>query len=161
MKVKKFNDFLLENSIKDKSVFGHEYDVLLDMIKNEVDNPKKELNYKIKKLTRIQQKKAVTLYRVVFVKDPNKIDSTKLGHHYVYDISDFHEEMLDYLYNNASKENNDIDEYDAYLVEIETPASNIDYYETMRTFALHPLENEITISDDTNIVVKSIIPYYE
>lgn len=151
----------MENSIKDKNVFGHEYDVLIDMIKNEVDNPKKALNSKIKHLNKIQKQKSIVLYRIVFVKNPDDINTSEFGHHYVDDISDFHEEMLDYLYSNARKVNPNIDEYDAYLVEIETPTHNIDYYETMRTYALHPLENEITISDDTDVVVKNITPYYE
>lgn len=73
---------------------------------------------------------------------------------------DFHEEMLDYLYQNARKLDKNLEEDDVYLIKVETPTSNIDYYETMRTFVFHPWENEITIKDDTKVKLKNIINFY-
>jgi hypothetical protein len=46
------------------------------------------------------------------------------------------------------------------LIEVETPTSNIDYYETMRTFALHPFENEVTIKNDKQVSFKNITNFY-
>jgi hypothetical protein len=68
--------------------------------------------------------------------------------------------MLDYLYQNARKLDKSLEEDDVYLIEVETPTSNIDYYETMRTFALHPFENEITIKNDKQVSFKSITNFY-
>lgn len=151
-------EFLNEN--KQTDIFGHKLEVLLDMIKNEVDDPKEFIKSKIKELTRLQKQSTITLYRVIYIKNPYKLNKKNLGHHYVSDTEDFHEEMLDYLYRNARKSNKKLDEDDVYLIEIETPTSNIDYYETMRTFALHPFENEVTIKNDTQITVKDVTNFY-
>lgn len=88
------------------------------------------------------------------------VNKTNLGHHYISDTEDFHEEMLDYLYQNALKLDKSLEDKDVYLIQIETPTSNIDNYETLRTFALHPFENEITIKNDKQVSFKSITNYY-
>ena len=157
-KVKNFKQFVNEN--KQTDVFGHKLEVLLDMIKNEVDNPKQTIKGKIKELIQLQKQSNITLYRVVYIKNPDMLNKNNFGHHYVSDTEDFHEEMLDYLYQNARKIDKNLEEEDVYLIEIETPTSNIDYYETMRTFALHPFENEVTIKNDTQVKLKSITNFY-
>jgi hypothetical protein len=157
-KVKNFNQFV--NESKDVDVFGHKLSVLLDMIDDQVDNPKQFIKNKINELLQLQKQASITLYRVVYIKNPDKLNKTNFGHHYVSDTEDFHEEMLDYLYQNARKLDKSLDEEDVYLVEVETPTSNIDYYETMRTFALHPFENEITIKNDKKVSFKSITNFY-
>jgi len=157
-KVKNFKQFV--NESKDVDVFGHKLSVLLDMIDDQVDNPKQFIKNKINELLKLQKQASITLYRVVYIKNPNKLNKTNFGHHYVSDTEDFHEEMLDYLYQNARKLDKSLDEEDVYLIEVETPTSNIDYYETMRTFALHPFENEITIKNDKQVSFKSITNFY-
>ena len=157
-KVKNLKQFV--NESKDVDVFGHKLSVLLDMIDDQVDEPKQFIKNKINELLQLQKQTSITLYRVVYIKNPDKLNKTNFGHHYVYDIEDFHEEMLDYLYQNARKLDKSLEEEDAYLIEVETPTSNIDYYETMRTFALHPFENEITIKNDKQVNFKSIINFY-
>jgi hypothetical protein len=157
-KVKNFKQFV--NESKDVDVFGHKLSVLLDMIDDQVDNPKQFIKNKINELLKLQKQASITLYRVVYIKNPDKLNKTNFGHHYVSDTEDFHEEMLDYLYQNARKLDKSLDEEDVYLIEVETPTSNIDYYETMRTFALHPFENEITIKNDKQVSFKSITNFY-
>jgi hypothetical protein len=141
---------------KETNIFGHKLEVLLDMIEGQVDNPRKAIKYKIKELIKLQKQSNITLYRVVYIKNPDVLNKKNFGHHYVSDTEDFHEEMLDYLYQNARKIDKSLKEDDVYLIEIETPTSNIDYYETMRTFALHPFENEVTIKNDVQVKLKSI-----
>lgn len=148
------------NEAKDVDIFGHKLSVLLDMIDDQVDNPKVFIKNKIKELIELQKQSSITLYRVVYIKNPDKLNKTNFGHHYVSDTEDFHEEMLDYLYQNARKIDKTLDEEDLYLIEIETPTSNIDYYETMRTFALHPFENEVTIRNDKQVTFKNITNFY-
>jgi hypothetical protein len=148
------------NESKDVDVFGHKLSVLLDMIDNQVEKPKQFIKYKINELLQLQKQSSITLYRVVYIKNPDKLNKTNFGHHYVSDTEDFHEEMLDYLYQNARKLDKSLEEEDAYLIEVETPTANIDYYETMRTFALHPFENEVTIKNDTQVKLKSITNFY-
>lgn len=145
---------------KERDVFGHKYSDLFSQLEYEVDHPKETLNGKIKELKSLQKKNVITLYRVVYIKDIKDLNSKDLGHHYVLSTEDFHEEMLDYLYQNARKLNKDLDEQDLYLIEIQTPSDNIDYYETMRTFAAHPFESEVTIKDGKNVVVKDISNFY-
>jgi hypothetical protein len=157
-KVKNFKQFVNKN--KDVDVFGHKLSVLLDMIDDQVDKPKQFIKNKINELLQLQKQTSITLYRVVYIKNPDKLNKTNFGHHYVSDTEDFHEEMLDYLYQNARKLDKSLDEEDVYLIEVETPTSNIDYYETMRTFALHPFENEITIKNDKQVNLKSITNFY-
>ena len=157
-KVKNFKPFV--NESKDVDVFGHKLSVLLDMIDGQVDEPEQFIKNKINELLQLQKQASITLYRVVYIKNPDKLDKTNFGHHYVSDTEDFHEEMLDYLYQNARKLDKSLDQEDAYLVEVETSTSNIDYYETMRTFALHPFENEITIENDKQVSLKSITNFY-
>ncbi len=156
--VKNFKPFVNEN--KDVDVFGHKLSVLLDMIDNQVDKPKQFIKNKINELLQLQKQTSITLYRVVYIKNPDKLNKTNFGYHYVSDTEDFHEEMLDYLYQNARKLDKSLEEEDAYLIEVETPTSNIDYYETMRTFALHPFENEITVKNDKQISFKNITNFY-
>ena len=157
-KVKDFKQFV--NESKDVDVFGHKLSVLLDMIDDQVDKPKQFIKNKINELLQLQKQASITLYRVVYIKNPDKLNKANFGHHYVSDTEDFHEEMLDYLYQNARKLDKSLEEEDVYLIEVETPTSNIDYYETMRTFALHPFENEITIKNDKQVSFKSITNFY-
>ncbi len=158
-RVKSFNQYV--NESKDADVFGHKLSVLLDMIDDQVDEPKQFIKNKINELLQLQKQTSITLYRVVYIKNPDKLNKTNFGHHYVSDTEDFHEEMLDYLYQNARKLDKSLDEEDVYLIEVETLTSNIDYYETMRTFALHPFENEITIKNDKQVSFKSITNFYD
>lgn len=156
----KMQNINLNEFASEQEIFGHKYADLFSQLEYEVDHPKQMLDNKINELKKLQKSKTVTLYRVVYIKNTKNLNAEDLGHHYVLDTEDFHEEMLDYLYQNARKINNNIDEQDLYLVEIKTPSDNIDYYETLRTFAAHPFENEITIKDGTNVVVKDVSNFY-
>ena len=150
----------------DNNIFGHNYNELLDNIKSSdsglmYTDPEELLNDKIEFLKKIEKKNSIKLFRVVFSKSKKKINIKKLGHHYVYDMDDFHEQMLDYLYYNAKRKDSSLDEDDVWVVEIETPTNNIDYSETILTYSLHPNENEITIKDSSIVKIKDISKYYE
>lgn len=144
-----------------ESIFGHDLNILINIISDQVDEPIEFLKLKIKELKDIQKQKNIILYRVIYVDDPKKINKNKIGKHFVFSTEAFHEEMLDYLFNNARKINSNITEDDLYLIEVETATDNIDYHETMRTFVLHPWEDEITMKDDRNINIKNISKFYE
>jgi hypothetical protein len=96
------------------------------------------------------------LYRLIFAKTKDDINVDKIGNHFVSDVDDFHDAMLDYLYYNAKRENKKIKESDLWIIKIETQSNNIDFYETILTFSLHPNENEITIKNDKLIKILSI-----
>jgi hypothetical protein len=94
-----------------KKVFDHNYEDLLDNISSKDTGiswvePNDLLNDKIKKLKKISKKSEIKLYRLVYSKSKTDIDTKKIGHHFVGDLDDFHEQMIDYLYYNAKKENN-------------------------------------------------------
>jgi len=100
--MKSFKQYIIESEEK---IFGHNYDDLLDTIQDEVEYGEAEdiLRGKIEELEKIQKENQINLYRVIFVIDKNNIDKNKLGHHYVPDPEDFHEQMIDYLFQNAKK----------------------------------------------------------
>lgn len=150
----------------DTNIFGHNYDDILDNISSNESglmytSPEELLKQKIKFLKKIEKKNTIKLFRVVFSKSKNKINIKKLGHHYVYDMDDFHEQMLDYLYYNAKRKDSSLKQDDVWAVGIETPTNNIDYSETILTYSLHPKEDEITIKDPKNVKIISISKYYE
>ena len=150
----------------DINIFGHNYNELLNNITSSdsglmYTEPEELLKHKIKFLKKIEKKGLIKLFRVVFSKSKKKINIKKLGNHYVYDMDDFHEQMLDYLYYNAKRNDPSLNEDDVWVVEIETPTSNIDYFETILTYSLHPKEDEITIKDASNVKIISIFEYYE
>ena len=151
---------------QDINIFGHNYNELLGNITSSdsglmYTDPEDLLKQKIKFLKKIEKKNSIKLFRVVFSKSKKKINIKKLGHHYVYDIDDFHEQMLDYLYYNAKRKDSSLEEDDVWVVEIETPTSNIDYSETILTYSLHPKEDEITIKYPNNVKIINISKYYE
>ena len=160
----KFRKLIYEKINKSEIIFGHSYNNLLDNIENAelmFSEPDEVLDGLIKVLQKIQRKNNIELYRVVFAKKEDEININQLGHHYVLDIEDFHEEMIDYLYINAKKENSELNESDLFVVKIKTPASNVDFSETILTNSLHPNESEITILNDKNIKIINIDTYYE
>ena len=158
-KIKNFGQFLNENKI-----FNHNYKELLDNILNsgiDKEYAKEDLDYRIKHLNDIKKNNTIQLSRLVFSKDKSSINLDNLGNHYVENISDFHEEMFDYLYMNAKKTNPSLEISDSWVVTIETDVNNIDFKETILTYSLHPFESEITILNDKNFRLISIDSYYE
>jgi hypothetical protein len=69
-KVKNFKQFV--NESKDVDVFGHKLSDLLDMIDDRVDKPKQFIKNKINELLQLQKQASITLYRVVYIKNPEK-----------------------------------------------------------------------------------------
>jgi len=147
-----------------KKVFDHNYEDLLDNISSKDTGlswvePEDLLNDKIKTLKRISKKSEIKLYRLVYSKSKTDIDTKKIGHHFVEELDYFHEQMIDYLYYNAKKENKKLQKDDLWVIEIKTPTNNIDYHETILTFSLHPNEDEITIIDDKKVKIVNIFKY--
>jgi hypothetical protein len=161
----------LQESIKrilreetNKKVFDHNYEDLLDNISSKDTGiswvePEDLLNDKIKTLKRISKKSEIKLYRLVYSKSKTDINTKKIGHHFVGELDYFHEQMIDYLYYNAKKENKKLQKDDLWVIEIKTPTNNIDYHETILTFSLHPNEDEITIIDDKKVKIVNIFKY--
>ncbi len=153
-------EFLNEN-ISDDKIFGHDYSDLLNNISKKDSGllwiePKELLDNKIESLKELENEQKIVLYRLVFSKNKNDINVDKIGHHFVGDIDDFHDDMINYLYYNAKRENKKIKKSDLWLIKLKTISSNIDFYETILTFSLHPNENEITIKNDKLIKIISI-----
>lgn len=158
--------FLNEN---EKLIFGHKYDDLLTNISNkesglghdQIEDARESLDYKIEQLYEIQKESYIQLYRLIFSKKKEDIDLNNIGNHFVSDVSDFHEDMIDYLYYNAKNINNDIEEHDLWLIQIEANTKDVDYYETILTYSLHPNEDEITLKNTSNIKIINISKYFE
>ncbi len=149
-----------ENIVDDK-IFGHNYSDLLNNISNKDSGlfwvePQEVLDDKIESLKKLQNEQKIVLYRLVFSKTKNDINVDKIGHHFVGSVDDFHDDMLDYLYYNAKRDNKKLKKSDMWLIKLKTTSSNIDFYETILTFSLHPNEDEITIKDDKLIKIISI-----
>jgi hypothetical protein len=147
-----------------KKVFEHNYEDLLDNISSKDTGiswvePEDLLNDKIKTLKKISKKSEIKLYRLVYSKSKTDINTKKIGHHFVGELDYFHEQMIDYLYYNAKKENKKLQKDDLWVIEIKTPTNNIDYHETILTFSLHPNEDEITIIDDKKVKIVNIFKY--
>jgi len=158
----KFIKTLLEYSNEEsEKIFGHDYSDLLDNIsKKEAglvwSEPQEVLDDNIKSLKELQNGQKIVLYRLVFAQTKNDINVDKIGHHFVRDVDDFHDDMIDYLYHNAKSQNKKIKKSDLWLIKVETASTNIDFYETILTFSLHPNENEITVKNDKLIKILSI-----
>jgi hypothetical protein len=153
-------EFLNEN-VSNETIFGHDYSDLLDNISNKDAGltwvePQEVLDGKIESLRELQNEQKIVLYRLIFAKTKDDINVDKIGNHFVSDVDDFHDDMLDYLYYNAKRENKKIKKSDLWLIKIETQSNNIDFYETILTFSLHPNEDEITIKNDKLIKILSI-----
>jgi hypothetical protein len=151
----------LNEDVSNETIFGHNYSDLLDNISNKDAGliwvePQEVLDGKIESLRELKNEQKIVLYRLVFAKTKDDINVDKIGNHFVSDVNDFHDDMLDYLYYNAKRENQKIKKSDLWLIKIETQSNNIDFYETILTFSLHPNEDEITIKDDKLIKILSI-----
>lgn len=158
---KKLKQYIQEN-IDNGLIFGNDYSNLLDNIENSGLNwsdPKETLDNRIDYLRGLSGD--LTLYRLIFVKDIKDINIENLGHHYVEDVDDFHDDMINYLYQNAKKQNKNIKETDLYLVKVETNIKNIDFSETILTFSEHPNETEITIKDPKEVKIIEVDEYYQ
>ncbi len=151
----------MNENVSNETIFGHDYSDLLDNISNKDAGltwvePQEILDSKIESLRELQNEQKIVLYRLIFAKTKDDINVDKIGNHFVSDVDDFHDDMLDYLYYNAKRENKKIKKSDLWLIKIETQSNNIDFYETILTFSLHPNEDEITIKNDKLIKILSI-----
>jgi len=155
-----FENFDEELDYKNLDLYGYTWNELYYIIEDELDEPKEQLINIIDNLKEIENYKFVTLYRVVYSKNKEDIDKSKLGHHFVQDPSDFHEEMLDYLYRNATKNKSDLKETDLFLVKVKVDPKYIDFKYSIMTNCQHPYESEITVSHPENCEIIEIDNYY-
>ena len=146
---------IVENTEK---IFGYNYEILLKTLKSSdiVDEPEEMLNGIIKNLEVIQKKPSVVLYRIIYAKSEQDINKENIGNSFVQSPKDFHEQMLDYLYNNAIEKNPNLTEDDYFVVKVETPSTNVDYKETLITNCEHPYEQEITIQNPQQVKILEI-----
>lgn len=99
--------------------------------------------------------------KILFSKTKEDIDVKNIGNHFVANIYDFHDDMIQYLYTNARRSNKKIKMKDAWIMTIEVDPKYIDYYETLNTFSLHPNEDEITLKNTTDFKIINIDKYFE
>ena len=150
----------------EENIYGWAYSDLIKMMMSSESAPDEEdreylIDHKAKELRRIEEQGEAIAYRVVFTKTEEDINLDELGHHFISDVSDFHESMLNYLYMNARKSDPTLKEEDVWLIKVKIPSNSIDYRETMRTFANFPFESEITVKNPENVEIIDISPYYE
>jgi hypothetical protein len=160
MIIKKFKQF----KINESSIFGYDYNELVSNISKSglvFNDPVETLDSKIEILNGIlNDSNEIELYRLIFAKKSSDIDTENIGHHFVMDINDIRDDMIDYLYRNAKKKNKKLKFEDIFLIKCSTNPDNIDFSETILTFSLHPNEDEITIKDPKKLKILEIEKYY-
>jgi len=150
-----------------KDPFGLNYDTLVNSLQDTLAEEESEmdLNQTMKKiishLQKIQKRPSITLYRLIFVKSQEEINKNNLGLHYVEKVEDFHEHMIDWLFQNAREKNPQLTEDDAFLVTVTTPTINIDYQNTLITNSNHPYEEEIMLLSSQNINIVKIQTFWQ
>jgi hypothetical protein len=154
------------NESKSEEYFGLDKSKLIDDIENsemdlyEYDSTEEVLDKLYKDILKTTKKKKIKLYRIIWVKDEKLINKDKLGKHWVSSLDSFHEEMIDYLYNNSTK-NSKLDfEDDCYLITIETPNTNINLEETLVAQCNHPFEEEYYLESQEDIKILKIENFY-
>jgi hypothetical protein len=158
-----FNEFL--NESKSEKYFGLDKSkLIIDLENSEIDLDDYDSDEFVDKLykdiLKTTKKKKIKLYRIIWVKDEKLINKDKLGKHWVSSLDSFHEEMIDYLYNNSTK-NSKLDfEDDCYLITIETPSSNINLEETLVAQCNHPFEEEYYLESQEDIKILKIENFY-
>jgi hypothetical protein len=164
MKLLSFNEFL--NESKTEEYFGLKKSELIDDIENsemdlsDYDSTEEILDRLYKDILKTTKKKKIKLYRIIWAKGEKSINKDKLGKHWVSSLDSFHEDMIDYLYNNSTK-NSEFDlEDDSYLITIETPTTNIDLEETLIAQCNHPFEEEYFLKSQDGIKVLEIENFY-
>jgi len=154
------------NESKSEEYFGLKKSELIDDIENsemdldEYDSTEEVLDRLYKEILKTTKKKKIKLYRIIWVKDEKLINKNKLGHHWVSSLDSFHEEMIDYLYNNSTKNSKFDLEDDCYLITIETPNTNINLEETLIAQCNHPFEEEFYLESQGDIKILKIENFY-
>ena len=146
------NDY--KNFLKELSDVMERYDILEDF------TPEEYLEIIIDTVVTMSNSKKVTLFRVVWAKKKKSIDKGNIGNHFVANNDDFHEEMLDELFN-IVKGSDKLDFYkDCYLLTVSCNGKDIDVRESIYKQCLHPHENEFFINDDNSCKVIKIDNMY-
>jgi hypothetical protein len=92
----------------------------------------------------------LVLYRYIFISSPNNLNRSNIGRSYTND-KDITKDWVQYLYDNASNLDDTLTTNDFYLATIETPSNNINYCATLWHNLVYPGEDEINITNTTNI----------
>jgi len=137
-----FNDFL--EFIEDDPYF-----VFKSIFENQETTPKEYLKNLIKDINNLSKKTQITLFRVVWVKNIEDIDTNNLGIHWVLNPDDFHEEMLDELFKLSKKINKSLKYNDMKTIEAKFSGKDINQIETIWKQIEHPFEEEITIKQSS------------
>lgn len=163
----------LKNILLESSIFNNKQrEDFIEILQNTVDDEdlsildemsaEEYVDNTIEKLSDIKKQGKITLYRIIWTKNIDDIDKSDLGIHWVMNLEDFNEVMIDWLYQNAREKDEEFDEYDdCYLITAETSPSNIDYFETMLTQMEHPFEEEIWLKTGKNMTIKDIGKFYD
>jgi len=114
----------------------------------------------ISEVSRLFEDDVIELYRIVFASSVESVDTSRPGLHYVASLSDFHEEMIDALYQNAVLDNHNLMETDCYLLRVIVPVALIDVTATILAHAKYPHETEVTLLSDHSILDISVSAFY-
>ena len=105
------------------------------------DMAQDQLNTLINHYDNLQNK--LTLYRIIYLNDPNDLNKNNIGKHY----SENKQDLINNHYDRGSLYGNQQGEY-AYLITIETNKTNIDIEKSIENNILYPHEQEITLLND-------------
>jgi hypothetical protein len=160
-----FEEFI--NESKSEKYFGLNKDELLSLIddadvwlEDYDDDPTEYLNGIYKTISKKLKKQTIDLYRVVWVKDKKDINTDKLGHHWVSDLADIHEDMLDALFYSLEDDSLYDFEDDLHYIHIQTPTENIDPKKSLYAQCEHPFEQEYYLSNQKGIKVLEIEKWF-
>jgi hypothetical protein len=161
-----FEEFLNEG-LKEQKYFGLDKEVLLSLIDDADvgledfdDDPTEYLDRIYNDIKEKLNKKTINLYRVIWAKDKKDINTDKLGHHWVSDLADIHEDLLDALFYGVENDGFFDFEDDLFCIHIQTPTKNIDPKKSLYTQCEYPFEQEYYLMDQKGIKIKKIEKFY-
>ena len=90
----------------------------------------------------------LTLYRIVKLKNPKELNTSNLGGSWFSNMERVKDKnFIDQLFNNSKN---------LYLITAEVPLSKVDIPRSLIQRTMTYIENEVVLSDDSNIKIKSI-----
>jgi hypothetical protein len=90
----------------------------------------------------------LTLYRIVKLDNPEDLNTTNLGNSWFSDVERIKDKnFIDQLFNNSKN---------LYMITAEVPITKVDIPRSLIQRITTHIENEIVLSDDTNIKITSL-----
>ena len=156
--ITKFNLFENSSNIRNEKVSLETVSNLAGRFYNE--RQIKFVHEKINDLLNTKTGKII-LYRILMLENPSDLDTSNLGNHYT--MHTYHDERFLYDigimgYEDTKEEL--IEKYEKlYLIELESPISEISIDENILNLLEYPDEDEITLKDNPNVKIISVDNY--